>query len=844
MADRAHSLPRRLGVSPIWLYVLALALAGAGCWIAFVHGEPGLSGPHLPWWTVALGFVCGEICVVHLQFRRSAHSFSLGDLPFIFGLAFAGGDGLMLGALVGTGLVWRFYRRLPPVKLAFNLAQLSLSASVSVIVLHAVAGPGPALGPSTWIGLYAAMLSSCALTVVCIAGAIAMTEGGVKPRMLRQMLATGGVVALTNSSIAISAAVVVSTDARAVPMLVVPALTLFAAYRAYISERERHEKLEILYEASRTLSRSPEVAEALDGLLVRSLEAFRSEIAEVLLVGADGTTLRTAHGPGTARVAMEVADPEVAAELAALVSPDVPAVSLTPPFGSLRLRLYFQERGIRHAMVGILPGEERSMGTLLLANRFGLAREYGPEDLRLLEALANNASVALQHDRLEQAVTKLETLQDQLHHRAFHDPLTDLPNRALFMERLREELGRDDDRVAVLFVDVDDFKTVNDTLGHAVGDALLVAVAERLRECVRPQDTVARLGGDEFAVMLPRVSDPTAQGRKIAARILEAFALPIPAGAELVSVRLSIGVADNRRGGDGDELILNADVAMYQAKAKGKARFEHYEPSMRDGMLRRQGIQEELAMALGREQMVVEYQPIVTLDTGRIVAAEALVRWDHPVRGLVPPSEFVAVAERTGVIIALGRFVLGEACRQARRWQDAETDPEASPLRMHVNLSAVELRDSELVDSVRRALAEAGLAPAQLVLEVSENQLVAADDASLARLAQLRSLGVRIALDDFGTGSSSLSRLQALPLDVLKIACEPVQGLDGSDRAGFVGMAGDLARSLNLEVIAEGIETPTQLSGLRSLGIELGQGFFLGRPSPPVQGAFRSSTAA
>jgi diguanylate cyclase (GGDEF)-like protein len=841
MTRLAARIPRPAGSAGIWLYVLALAVLAGGCWLALAHGAAPLARPHLPIWVVAAGFVFGEICVVHLEFRRSAHSFSLGDLPFIFGLAFASGDGLVLGALVGTGLVWAFHRRLPAVKLAFNLAQLGLASSLAVVIMHAVAEPGDTLDPATWLGLYAAILVSSALTIVCIAGAIAITEGGLRLRMLGQMLGMGGAVTLTNSSIAIAAALVVATDPRAVPVLLVPALTLFVAYRAYIAERQRHEKLEFLYEANRTLSRSPEIAQALEGLLARSLEAFRSEVAEVLLFSGDGTPLRTTHGPGATRVTMAMADRQIAEELAALVDSDTPAVALTPPFGSARLRAHFEERGIRHAIVAMLPGEERTVGTILLANRVGLAREFSADDLRLLEALANNASVALQYDRLEQAVTKLESLQEQLHHQAFHDPLTDLPNRSLFMEKVRQQLAPGHRDLAILFIDVDDFKTVNDSLGHGVGDALLVSVAERLRGSVRPGDTVARLGGDEFAVMLPDLEDPLEQGSAVADRILHDFQLPVQARDELVSVHLSIGIADSRKSGDdADDLIRNADVAMYQAKAKGKARYEHFEPAMAHAILRRHGLKEQLAKAVQREQMVVQYQPIVSLTSGRIVAAEALVRWEHPVRGLVAPSEFVPLAEETGLIVPLGRFVLHEACRQAHRWQHAGSPSGAEPLNMHVNLSAVELRDTGLLDSVIDAITHAGIAPGQLVLEITESQLLDNAAYSAARFEELRHLGVRVALDDFGTGYSSLSYLHSLPLDALKIAREFVDGLTDSRRdASFVGTIVDLARTLGLEVIAEGIETPGQLAAVRDVGAELGQGYLLGRPSPASPGALR-----
>jgi diguanylate cyclase (GGDEF)-like protein len=825
------AMPRPSRAALIWLYVFALTAVAAVTHVLWVADAQPFATPHIPWWMLALGFIGAERCIVHLEFHRSAHTISLADLPFALGLVFASGNDLVIGALIGSIVVYGLLRRLPPVKIAFNAVQLWVAANVAIGIVNLIAVQ-EALGPMTWIAVYAATLVSGAVTVIAIVIAIAITEGGVDSSMLRQMFGTDALVTLTNTSIAIAAAIVISTDARAVPVLLVPALTVFVAYRAYAAERERHERLEFLYEANRTLSRSPEVAEAIEGLLSRSLEAFRSEVAEVILFGSDGTPLRTTLGPGDHRAVMQPVDPAVAEAFAALVDADSPAVLMAAPVGSPALAEHFRSRGVRHAMVAMLPGEERTIGTIMLANRVGLARGFTVEDLKLLEALANNAAVALQYDRLEQAVAQLCALQEQLHHQAYHDPLTDLPNRSLFMERVRQELRDAGDHVAVLFIDVDDFKTVNDSLGHSVGDALLVAIAGRLRGCTRPQDLVARLGGDEFAVMLPNVADPIESARMVGDRILEAFELPVHAGDQLVSVHLSVGIASSLEvDGDGEQLIRNADVAMYHAKSKGKGRFEVFEPAMADAIVRRHGLKEELCKAVVREQIVVEYQPIVALETGRVAAAEALVRWDHPVRGVVAPCEFVPLAEETGEIVAIGRHVLGEACRQARAWQDA--DPSGEPLRMHVNLSVVELVDPGLMDAICEALEAAGLDPEQLVIEITETQLVEDPVTIGARLRDLRALGVRIALDDFGTGYSSLSYLHSLPLDILKVAKPFVDGLVGGGReSSFVKMILDLARALGLEVIAEGIETPEQAGALRELRTEYGQGFHLARPSP------------
>src|SRR3954451_5056656 len=440
-----QAVPARRRVSPVVavsVYGLVLAAIAAAIFLTSVKGQPPLAEPHLPWWVIAIAWVVAEACVVHLQFRRSAHSFSLADLPFVFGLLFASGGHFLAGALIGAGIAYAI--RLPPIKIFFNLAQLALSVCVAVVLLRALAVPGDALEPTTWLGLYLATMVSGALTIGCIAGAIAITEGGMSRRTLGQMFGMDVVVTATNSSIAIAAAIVVATDPRAMTVLLVPARSVFALSLAYVHERQRHEQLEFLYEANRSLSRSPEVAEAIEGLLARSLEAFRSEIAEVVLFSADGTPLRTSYGPGDERATMVQASRDASEELASLVDREAPVVSLKPATAGPHVKAWLEQRRIRHAMVAMLPGESRMIGTIMLANRFGIERGYGTEDLRLLEVLANNASVALQYDRLEQAVIKLRALQEQLHHQAYHDSLTGLPNRSLFMDRVKQELADGD----------------------------------------------------------------------------------------------------------------------------------------------------------------------------------------------------------------------------------------------------------------------------------------------------------------------------------------------------------------------------------------------------------------
>lgn len=822
----------------VWALNTVVLATAAVLYAGPVSGLAPVARPHLPWWLVAVAFAFAERCVVHLHFRRGAHSFSLGDIPLVVGLIFCSANGVVLGCLLGSGVVLLLVRRLPPVKFMFNIAQFALHACIAVLVIHALAPASGGVGPGTWIAAVVATQASGLVTVMLIAWAISLSEGIIRLKTILDMLAMDAVVTLSNVSIGLCGAVIVAANARALPLLLVPSATLFAAYRAYLSERERHKRLEFLYEANRTLTRSREVARSLEGLLARSLEAFRAELAEIVLFGSEeNASLRTLLGPGSHRELMEPVDSEIADELRTLLQgAGSGAFTLDPPFGSERLQRYLEGRGVTHAMIAPLPGEERVIGAIMLANRFGVVRSFGRDDLRLLDTLASNASVALQYDRLEQAVAQLSDLQEQLHHQAYHDPLTTLANRALFTDNVRQALADQRGEVGLLFIDLDDFKTVNDSLGHQAGDELLVAVASRLRGCLRPEDIVARLGGDEFAVLVEDSRDAEAAAVIVARRIMDAFALPVAVGSESVAAYVSVGISTSQqRKISAEELIRDADVAMYKAKTTGKGRFQIFHPSMGAAVLERHGLKEELRLAIERKELTLYFQPIVALDTGELVAEEALVRWEHPRRGLVAPSEFVPFAEETGLILSLGEYVLEAASRQAYAWQVQRALPGATgpEVAVHVNLSAIELRDPKLVARVRSTLARTGVDPRRLVFEITETLLLDDAERTLKTIGELRSLGVGFALDDFGTGYSSLSYLHTLPLDMLKIAKPFVDGLArGGREASFVRMIIELSRALGVSVIAEGIETQEQANALIALECEYGQGFHLGRPRP------------
>jgi diguanylate cyclase len=417
-----------------------------------------------------------------------------------------------------------------------------------------------------------------------------------------------------------------------------------------------------------------------------------------------------------------------------------------------------------------------------------------------------------------------------LRYQASHDALTRLANRQLFGERVQAALAaaHHDPGLAVLLVDLDDFKTVNDSLGHAVGDGLLVAVAERLRHCVRPGDTVARLGGDEFAVLLEGARTDAVV--EVADRILASLGRPVLAHGHKLLIQASIGVATARSGDDAGELLRNADVAMYAAKERGKGGYVCYAAGMDAGILKQAELGAELRQALDSGQLHLVYQPIVRLPDGRIVGAEALLRWRHPTRGPVPPAEFIPTAERTGLIVPLGREVLREACRQAAVWRRVHGD--AAPATISVNVAARQLQEPGFAGEVAGVLREAGLAPQRLVVEATETAVLKGGQV-LATLHALHDLGVRLALDDFGTGQSSLGLLRTCPVDILKLDKSFVDGITGAEQQAAVAAAvARMAQALGLDAVAEGIETGAQAQRLWELGYRLGQGFNFARPLP------------
>jgi len=444
---------------------------------------------------------------------------------------------------------------------------------------------------------------------------------------------------------------------------------------------------------------------------------------------------------------------------------------------------------------------------------------------------------------LAQDVTERQRLEAALEHRAFHDPLTELPNRALFRDRVQHALDaalRTDGELCVLFLDLDGFKTVNDTLGHAAGDELLERVARRMQTCLRSGDTIARMGGDEFAILLENTS-PGEPGL-LASRLLDSVREPFTVHGQEIFLTVSIGITGPQQFADElptrVQLLRDADLAMYDAKDTGRDRYAFFAPHMRTRTAQRLILQTDLQHALARDQLRVYYQPIVQLDSLEIVGFEALLRWNHPERGLISPSKFVPLAEETGLIVPIGRWVLREACRQVARWR--RTFDGYRQLGIAVNVSGRQLQGPPFVVDVRDAVERAGLDPKAVTLEITESVLLTNADAIAKQLQELKDCGVRLAIDDFGTGYSSLSYLSRFPLDIMKIDKSFLVGThDSTNRQAMLRSIVDMAHSLHLSTLGEGIETTVELERLRTSGCDLGQGFLFNRPLTADQASHR-----
>jgi diguanylate cyclase (GGDEF)-like protein len=829
---------RRSRVEPrLWIFAAVMLLIGVALWVGYAARLAAWTSPSLPWWAYAIGFFAAARLATIDSPRRGSQSITMAAAPFVIGLFYATPLALLIGYVVGTALAGATRRSRSVWPTVFDIVRFGVFAAIGIWAFRAIAG-SPTL-PTVWPSGVAAV----AATAITVLRRGLSDSVLLRPRDrdswsdVANHLRAAFMTAATSMSIGIIAVRLIPANRPALVPLGVVTFAALMTHRAWVRERYDHEAAEFLIGAVDALA-GRQLEPSILLLLNRARAIFHAEIAQLTVFPSTAsekafrTTVR--HGkPDEVMVPLALADLDdvLEAETAGVIvrdgSPDDPSAQM------------LARRGVKEAMVALLRGESRMIGSLMVGGHLD-ARAFDQRDLRLFRTLATRTTVILENSRMERSIARLTELQEQLTHQAYHDSLTGLANRTLFGQHIDLALQRSAEgssSVAVIFLDIDDFKSINDTLGHAAGDALLVEVAARIRGCLRRPDTAARLGGDEFALLIEGV-DSAVEAENVARRVLDVLRRPFIVSGSPVTVRASLGIAvadsvdDNAA-----SLMRHADVAMYAAKGSGRDRYVLFAPGMESDVVRRRQLRGELERAMEEQQFVLHYQPVVNLITGEISAVEALVRWRHPTRGLVPPGEFIHVAEESRLILPLGAFVLRTACATALRLQ-GEQSSQDPPLAVCVNVSAVQLNATTFVQDVLGIVSEVGLDPSTLILELTESMLL--EDTALVstKLEALRRKGIRIAIDDFGTGYSSLSYLRRLPVDILKIAKPFIDDLAGGAAGAdedFTRAIVSLAEALQVQVIAEGIESALQVSRLLELGCLAGQGFHLCHPLPEAE---------
>jgi diguanylate cyclase (GGDEF)-like protein len=809
---------------------VAAALVGWWHW-----DTPAVLESSLAWWGLLLAFYASEWLGVTMRFGGRSHIFTMGAIPLVIGLLVVAPVELLAVTALATVVFAGTRRREPLAMLVLLVGRRLLEASTAIVIFDLAGSVDDPFSPTGWLVAMAAAVGAYLAGYVVYSLASAVQGLTASLGETAEAYGFGAFAALVNGVLGTLIAEALFVEPRAAGFAVVPALALYGGYRAY--GRSRHERLRLrsLYNATRDLHASPQVENSLLSAAGHARDMFDSEFCEIILtLGGERNGFRTIVGPDDHSVAMDPVD----LDRWGLIWDR--AATSTEPFvvdrsGSLASSAGDRRLPIVAAMVSPIRVGESHRGVVVVANPIDDAALFSKGDLALLATLAEQVGVAVDNGQLEDSLAELTELKAELQHQALHDSLTGLANRSLFGESVFHALQmtrRTGGDVAVLMMDLDDFKEINDTLGHAAGDELLSAAAALLNSECRPEDMVARLGGDEFGVLLEEVPG-VHHATEAAQRILTAFESPLRISGRNVSAKVSIGIAFGRYGDTSNQVLRNADAAMYAAKSDGKGTFRVFESSMHAEVVAQLKLREDLEAAIARQELRLLYQPIVNLTDGSLLGFEALVRWQHSLKGWQSPAMFIPFAEETGLIHDIGRWVLWEAARRCRDWIDV-LSPEPGEFKVTVNLSARQLDDEAIVTEVQRVLAEMEFDPSFLVLEITETAMM---NAAPERLDDLRALGVPLAIDDFGTGYSSLASLHKMSLDVLKIDQVFVQGItdEEEDASPFVGTMVGLGQALGLQTIVEGIETKEQLERLQELGCDTGQGFYFAKPLPQAQ---------
>lgn len=797
---RPRTWPRPSSELALGAYVAAVIGVTAVAVVSAVVGPFADWGLVEPDWALIAAMAALIVLLENRQIELFGGSKQTVTFMPVFALALLVGPGIAALVVIPAKILARAAVTRPLYKLPFNACVIPLSSGLGAALFFAVTG-GPTTDhvllhlPVALLAAQVAFLTNTGLLAIAVGLSTGRRPYSVWVDSYRWLAPHYAALGVTGYAAAIS---YLQLGPPGIAIFATPVAVVWIAMAQYTSRTR--ESLERLHDANRALSRKEERFRS----LVQNAPGF------IAVVNADGSlqylSMPSEYGPENARHGALPRDfislvraqdrPEVESVLADVIAnPDVE--------GTVELRLGHSD---------------------------GSPREYSAIVKNLLTDDGVRGIVINARD-----VTDRKTLEDQLRHQALHDVLTGLPNRALFHDRLEQALAgaaRRDRHVAVLLIDLDRFKVINDSLGHVVGDELLVAAAQRLSAHLRDSDTVARFGGDEFAVMIEDV-ETAAEAEAAAMRVLFAFEERLSFGARHALITASVGVAVSQvTDTDAADLTRRADVAVFRAKEEGRARLAIYDDTVDAPSTRQFELESELRQAVDQHELRLVYQPEIDLHTGQVVGFEALVRWEHPLRGLVPPQDFIPLAEETGEIIRIGQWVLEEACRQAQAWRLML--PELGHFTVAVNLSAPEFLEPDLVGRVAKTLRDSGLDASMLRIEITET--VVMRDTQIARKVffELKGLGVEIAIDDFGTGYSSLNYLRRLPADVLKVDRSFVIDVDHDEReAAIVRAVVHVANALDMHVVAEGIERLEQSVVLTELGCQTAQGYYFSRPQSP-----------
>jgi diguanylate cyclase (GGDEF)-like protein len=662
-------------------------------------------------------------------------------------------------------------------------------------------------------------------------GSVLAHRDGTRLRDGKAGLLTLVVVLATIGSLGLAVVELLEARPLAALLLVVPISAGVAGFRGYMKQRKQREHVEFLYESMRATQGAPEFGLAVGQLLVAARRLLRAEYAEILLLpGSDAEApLRSVSG-SEGELLMHPEEHFSPADEAAVTQIAMVghATLLSARRGAHELDAFLQSRGLEEAIVGPLRGENRTIGILVVGECSSDVSSFADADLDLFGTFAGHASILLRNGRLEHSLAELTQLKEQLRHQAYHDTLTGLPNRLHLLEAIERELEHDNGTMAVLYIDLDRFKSVNDTWGHTAGDELLSQFARRLGGAIRAQDIAARLGGDEFAVLVRRAGTETAIAA--AERLIKAVDGTYSLRCGEIGCHVSVGIAMGAAGlTSAADLLRNADIAMYGVKRSERS-YRLYEAGLHERLRVRRQLALDLEAAVERAELDVCYQPVVRLADGEIEGFEAHVRWPHPSRGLLTAADFLPVAEEARLSVELGRVVLDKALAAARTWPER--------LSLWLNVAPAEFTNERLVETLSESLERHGVEPSRIVIEVTEAGVMQGSDAALAAMNRLRELGVGLSIDDFGTGYSSLSRLAEFPIQSLKIPKPFVDKLVGDEPdEAFVDAILRLGDSLGLSTVGEGIEQPEQAQRLRQLGCRFGQGYLFGRPASAEESA-------